>query len=228
MKIPTLPLVLALCAALFAGCENQKMASPKRSVAFRGAPEEPKEDAAVRPDRMMIWTASMCIEVTNVRAKTEEAVAITKKRGGFVEQKSDEEESSASLKLRVPSAALQRVMAELEPLGKVTARRIEAEDVTEQYVDVDARLKNKLALRDRLKQLLEQAKNVQDIVAIEKELNQVQADIDSMQAQIKSLKGQADYATLHLTLERKTILGPLGYVFKGLWWGVKKLFVIRD
>lgn len=56
----------------------------------------------------------------------------------------------------------------------------------------------------------------------------VQGDIDSMEGLIKALKGRVDYATVTLSLNRKAILGPLGYLFKGLWWGVEKLFVIRD
>ncbi len=67
-----------------------------------------------------------------------------------------------------------------------------------------------------------------DILAIETELNRVQADIDSMQGRMKSLKGKVDLATIELTLNRAKILGPLGYLFKGLCWGVEKLFVIRD
>jgi len=42
------------------------------------------------------------------------------------------------------------------------------------------------------------------------------------------LKGKVDFATIELTLNREKILGPLGYLFKGLFWGVEKLFVIRD
>lgn len=49
-----------------------------------------------------------------------------------------------------------------------------------------------------------------------------------MEGLIKALKGRVDYATVTLSLNRKAILGPLGYLFKGLWWGVEKLFVIRD
>jgi Domain of unknown function (DUF4349) len=113
-------------------------------------------------------------------------------------------------------------------LGTVTYRRVESEDVTEQYIDVEARLKNKIVLRDRLKQLLDKATAVKDVLAIETELNRVQSDIDSMEGRMRSMKKQVTYATVTLSLERKPILGPLGYVFKGLWWGVEKLFVIRE
>jgi hypothetical protein len=182
----------------------------------------------VRPDRMLIWKAHLSIQVWSVSNAVSEAVALAERRGGFIEQKSDNGEQSASLTLRVPAKAFGVAVASLETLGTVTYRSVEGEDVTEQYIDVEARLKNKIVLRDRMKQLLEKATGVKDILAIETELNRVQADIDSMEGRIKSLKGKVEYATVTLSLQRKPILGPLGYLVRGLWWGVEKLFVIRD
>ena len=182
----------------------------------------------VQSDRMLIWKAHLSIQVWSVSNAVTDATAIVKQQGGFIEQKSDRGDESASITLRVPAKTLRTAIANLETLGTVTYRSVEGEDVTEQYIDVEARLKNKIVLRDRLKQLLDKATSVKDILAIETELNRVQGDIDSMQGRIKSLKGQVDYATVTLDLERKPILGPLGYVCKGLWWCVEKLFVIRD
>ena len=82
-----------------------------------------------------------------------------------------------------------------------------------------------------LERLLDQATDVKDILAIETELNRVQGDVDSMEARIKALKGRVDYAVLDLHLSQKPpakILGPLGYLLKGLFWTVEKLFVIRE
>lgn len=182
----------------------------------------------VRSDRMLIWKAYLSIQVWSVSNAVSEAIALAERQGGFVEKKSDRGDESASLTVRVPAKSFNTVLSSLETLGTVTYRNIEGEDVTEQYIDVEARLKNKMVLRDRLKQLLEKATEVKDILSIETELNRVQADIDSMEGRIKSLKGQVEYATVTISLDRKPILGPLGYLFKGLWWGVGKLFVIRE
>jgi len=177
---------------------------------------------------MLIWRANLALEVWSVSNAVRAAIAEAERQGGYVEQKSDNGEEAATLKLRVPVKAFTAAVTNLETLGTVTARDVQGEDVTEQYIDVAARLKNKIVLRNRLQQLLDQAKEVKDILAIETELNRVQADIDSMEGRIKALKGQADLATVNLHLERKAILGPLGYFFKGLWWGLSKLFVLRE
>jgi len=198
------------------------------SAGSYGASVKGKEKAGdVRVDRMLIWKASLSIDVWNVSNSVTRAVEIAQKSGGYVEHKSDGGETSAYIVFRVPVKTFNSAIGSLESLGSVSSRSVEAEDVTEQYVDIEARLKNRIALRDRLKQLLDKAKDVKDILSIETELNRVQSDIDSMEGRIKVLKDQVDFATITLHLSRTEILGPVGYVLKGLWWGVEKLFVIR-
>jgi len=217
----------ALAAVLaLAGC-MQYEATAAGARAREKSATRLDDRADVRADRMLIWKARLSVDVWNVPKAVADATAVAEKLGGYVEQKSDSGEEEASLTLRVPVKAFKESLAGFEALGTVTYRNVEAEDVTEQYVDVEARLKNKAALRDRLKQLLDKATDVKDVLAIETELNRVQGDLDSMAARIKSLKGQVDLATVRLSLSRRPILGPLGYFFKGLWWGIERLFVLR-
>jgi hypothetical protein len=182
----------------------------------------------VRPDRMLIWKARLTLKVADVPQAVRDATAAAESQGGFVEQNSDQGEESASVTIRVPTKKFKVAVDRFESLGKVTDRNVEGEDVTEQYVDIEARLKNNIQLRDKLKALLEKASDVKDIVSIETEMNRIQSEIDSMEGRIKSLKGKVDYSTIVLTLERKSIKGPLGYFFSGLWWGIEKLFIIRE
>jgi len=214
---------------LLSGCANEALHS-------RGVPTALAEsltadqggEAEVRPERMLIWRGYLTLEVWEVEESMRRAVALAEQFNGYVEHKADSGGGSASVRLRIPVAAFKDAVGELEQLGRVTDRTVSGEDVTEQYIDIEARLKNKIELRDRLRQLLEKAAEVKDILAIETELNRVQADIDAMEGKIRLLKGQVDYATIEVTLQRQKILGPVGYVLKGLWWGIEKLFVLRD
>jgi hypothetical protein len=185
-------------------------------------------ESVVQADRKLIWKAHLNIEVWSVSNTVAAATAAVEQAGGFLEQKSSSGEASALLTLRIPAAAFKSALASFEQLGTVTYRNVNGTDVTGQYIDTEARLKNMIVLRDRLQQLLAKAADVKDIMAIEKELNRIQADIDSLQGRLKAMQGQVDYATVTLHLKRRAILGPLGYVFKGLFWGVGKLFVIRN
>lgn len=220
--------------ALAAGCVSKKNKAHGYSIACEMADAvTAPASLAVRnrtapPDRMLVWKARLSIDVWNVSNALAQAEAIAAKHGGYAEYKSDGFDGYASLKLRIPVNSFTSAVGAAATLGEVTSRHLENEDVTEQYIDTDARLKNRIVLRDRLRQLLDKATEVKDLLAIETELNRVQGDIDSMEARIKSLKGQVDFATLDLDFHRKEILGPLGYVFQGLWWTVHKLFVIRD
>ncbi len=214
---------LAAIATLY-GCATHAQragSAPPTSERTSGA------SAMVRADRKLVWKAHLSLEVRDIPESVKEAVVRVEQRGGFVEQTSTAGEGSARLVLRVPTSALQIVLSELEALGTVAYRNITDEDVTERFVDLEARLKNKIVLRDRLRQLLEKATEIKDILAIETELIRVQANVDSMEGQIRSLQGRAEYAVVHFNLTRRIILGPFGLLFKGLWWGIEKLFVIR-
>lgn len=221
--------ILVVTLAIFAGCSAPKydLAPPPQGTAL-GGKDAQANTAEVAADRMIVWRAYITVMVADKDKAVAEAARIAGACGGFVESRSDGEDHQATLRLRVPVKSFQATVGALDSLGDVTERDIHSDDVTERYIDVDARLKNKIALRDRLKQLLDKAQDVKDILAIEAELNRVQSDIDSMEGRIKALKGQADMATIELTIKRKKILGPLGYLFKGIFWTIGKLFVIRS
>ncbi len=180
--------------------------------------------------RMLVWKASVALAVDNVSNAVSRVRAVAQKAGGYVESASDRGGEHASLLLRVPSAALKDALGSLEGLGTVTHREVSSEDVTEQYIDVDARVRNLAALRDRLKALLDKATAVKDVLEIEKELTRVQTELDSLQGRLKALKGQVDFASLNvnLSLRHRKVLGPLGYIFKGVFWTVEKLFIISE
>lgn len=182
----------------------------------------------VEQSRMLIWRAWLSLEVSSVSNAAARVADIATQSGGYVENRSDSGDDRANVTLRVPVDSLKSAVASLESIGKVTSRRVSSEDVTEQYVDIDARMKTMVALRDRLRALLDKALDVKDILAIEKELGRVQADIDSIQARFKALKGKVDLASIDVSITRRRILGPLGVVLKGAWWVVGKLFVIQE
>lgn len=217
-------LFLALFAMLLAvsGCAVKHMASSADVLASASRTE------LVDRNRMLIWQAWLSMEVVSVSSAVSRITDIANQSGGYVQSRSDSGEKRADITLRIPVDALKSTMGFLESIGEVTGRGVSSEDVTAQYVDTDARLQTMIALRDRLRALLDKARDVKDVLAIEKELGRVQADIDSMQARLKSLKGKVDLASINVSIKKQRILGPLGYLLKGAWWTVEKLFVIQE
>lgn len=229
-----LSVALLACAMAAVGCAKMKPHRSSDPFGFGVAPasmavadmEAAPAAPTARADRKLIWHGSLTLDVGNISNAVAQATERVKQAGGYIENSSGDE-TYASLTLRLPSAKLQSAIASLEQLGDVTYRNLSSTDVTEEYVDIEARRANLVVLRDRLRALLDRAQEVKDVVAVEKELNRVQSELDSLDARMKALTGQIDFASLTVTFHRKPILGPLGYVVKGVWWAVEKLFVIR-
>lgn len=217
-------ILLTALPVFFLGCAVQKEFAPTSDTmrAVAGGKE-------VQANRMFVRCAGLTLEVDNVRETVTSVASIVEQSGGYIENNNvrGNGRENAYLKIRVPSDDLPAILDRLAGLGKEKSRFIASEDVTEQYIDTEARLKNAVALRDRLRALLDKARDVKDILDIERELTRIQSEIDSMEARRKKLKGEIDYAAIDLSLEQKKIPGPLGYLGKGIAWLLKKLFVIR-
>jgi hypothetical protein len=107
--------------------------------------------------------------------------------------------------LRVPSSDFDEVMSALGngELAELASTTSTAEDVTAQVIDVDARIKAQQASVDRVRQLLARAESIRDIMAIESELSNRQAQLDSLTQQQAYLKDQSSLATIKVSIERK-------------------------
>jgi chromosome segregation ATPase len=169
----------------------------------------------------------MYVEVTRLepaRARLEHALAAL---GGRVAYLRTNEDERAEYTLRVPGDRLDALMDSVATLGEVETRTVSATDVTEQVVDAEARLAALRATRDRLRQLLERASTVQDVVTVERELARVQGDLESLERRLNTLRGQVAFSELSVSLRRRPVLGPLGLLLQGAATLLGKLFVIR-
>jgi hypothetical protein len=187
----------------------------------------------VDADRMIAWRARITLETVELSNAVAQVTQMVGEINGIVESRSEERSKTVRLTLQIPAGEFHAAMERVGTFGEVTSCHVDREDVTEEHVDLDARIKNRNLLRDRLRELLDQAAEVKDILAIETELNRIQGDIDAMQARIQSLQGRVNFARVNLTIQHKEvppqkILGPLGWIFKGVFWTVEKLFVIRE
>lgn len=224
----------AALALLFvlAGCSSHGRDLGVAAESATAAPSAPVQGKA--SGRLLVWTADFSLQVPDMSKARNQLSERMLALGGYVEEKSDYGEYSQSFVFRVPADAFEAALGSVEQSGKVLSRHVKGEDVTEQYVDVETRLQNNIALRDRLKELLGKARDIKDILQIENELNRIQSEIDSMQARMRILKDQIQMATVRVELRQQeaqkpaTIYGPLGYLYKGTEWFVTKLFIIRE
>jgi hypothetical protein len=122
--------------------------------------------------------------------------------------------------IRVPATKYQAFIDEAAKLGKVLIQTENTDDVTQQHIDLKARLDNLRAQETRLREFFAKAKTVSEMLQIENELSRVRGEIESMAAQVAYLERQAAMATVTIELaEPKPLVRP-----GGVDWGVGTAF----
>ncbi|HEU4560025.1 MAG TPA: DUF4349 domain-containing protein [Longimicrobium sp.] len=215
-------LALLLGTALLSACTPASTARPA------AAPTAQTTTArASTQDRLLVRQASMELEASRPVDAAREVEQITRGVGGHVEEATDREAKRVRMVLRVPAPALDSVLGAVGRLGKVKDRQISAVDVTEQTTDLEARLQNLIAVRDRLRQHLQRADAVADVIAVERELARVQTEIDILERRLRELRSSVALSRVALDIHRPRVLGPLGVVVSGVANLIGKLFVIQ-
>ena len=123
------------------------------------------------------------------------------------------------------------MLVKIEALAaRVDNRNIETSDVTEEFIDKEARIKTKKELENRYREILKQAKDVSDILSIEAQLNHVRSDIESMEGRLQYLKNQVAFSTLTLSFYEpvgaESALGAKTITAFANGWNMLVLFLI--
>jgi hypothetical protein len=168
--------------------------------------------AAVAPveERSIVYTGTVTVRVESVVDAADEATAVVIGLGGFVAGDTrtiDEERSQATLVLRVPADTFTATLDTLAHLGTEQSRQVNADDVTETLVDLDARIATQQASLARVRELLARATTIGEIVALENELTNRQAELDSLTQRRETMAGLVALATITVVL-----YGPTGPV----------------
>jgi hypothetical protein len=113
-------------------------------------------------------------------------------------------------------------------MQKSSARRrkkIKQEDITDQYRDNTLRLESYKSVRDRYLVLLAKAANVTEMLSIEREIERVNREIELLEGRIKYAEQSVRYANISIRFYQKAKPSPVGWLFYGMYRGVKWLFV---
>jgi ACT domain-containing protein len=115
---------------------------------------------------------------------------------------------TASMQLRVPSQKLEVTLDELAKLGTVQSRSLTAEDVSDQLVDFQARLKNLRKSEEAVLKILERSGSVSEVLKVSQELSNIRESIERISAQLNNLQNQVAYSTITLNLEAPVSAAP--------------------
>jgi hypothetical protein len=170
-----------------------------------------KELYNTQDKRMIIRSGTMSMEVDKYDETESKVKEIVKGFGGYVTNTSStlnaNGKKQGSVTVRVASDKFDAMIAEISKIGKVMNQNITGKDVTEEYMDADARLKTQKELESRLLNLLaEKTAKLTDVVEVEQKLSNVREVIERTQGRMRYLKDQASYSTLTISISEPGLL----------------------
>ena len=167
------------------------------AVGGEAAPSAPQLQGLL--DRKIIQSTSIDVKVEEVGRNFQEIIRIAETAGGFVASSSftnAEDGQIADLTIRVPADRYQDVLAQIRGMGEVGQESSDANDITEEFTDLQARLRTLSATEQRYLELLTQAESINDILVVQDRLDGVRGQIEQVQGRVNLLNELTDLATI--------------------------------
>ena len=214
---------------------EQSRAANKEEVAGLTQPVSLQQaDAATTvayaAERKIIRNANLTIEVNSPPETQRKIASIAETHQGFVvtseaTQRMTEErtrtEVIVNLVVRVPAAQFNQAMEEIRATGlRIVQEKIAGQDVTEEFMDLEARIKNQKALEAQFIEIMKRAGKVDDALSVQRELAEVRTEIEKLEGRRRFLENQSSLSTINVTLQPPTqIVNATGF-----WYSVKSAF----
>lgn len=165
----------------------------------------PIPNAEVTTDKKIIKNGNLSLKVDKVDEASEKIAQISKDNQGEIFSSNIRQSSknikSGSVMVKVPVANFEKAFAEIKTVASLVLNEsTSGQDVTEQYVDLQGQLKNKQAEEAQFVEIMKQANEIQDILAVTQQLSRVRGQIESLQGKIKFLDSQTDMSTISISL----------------------------
>ena len=233
----TLSLV-ALLSLIFVACASRANESTAESApsfdgdAFGGETaslEAPMEEAAEAPapasqaafnaqeipqERLIIRTGNLDLVVEDTEAAMATIARMAEENGGWVVNSNvfqyDENAKTGDITIRVPASGFNSAIEALKGLAvEVTSESTTGQDVTEEYVDLSARLENLEATADRVRAFLDETRNVEEALAVNQELSRLEGEIEAMKGRLQYLSQSAAFSTITVRLTPDVLAQPI-------------------
>jgi Domain of unknown function (DUF4349) len=188
------------------------------AVMENAAGARPAPDAS--GERKIIRSSSLAIVVQHPAQVMDKIMALAEIEGGYLEssQGGGQDAASGSLTIRVPAARFEQTRAEIRKLGlRVENESIDARDVTRQYVDQDANLRNLRAEEAQYLAILKQANTVKDLLAVSQRISEVRGQIEQQQAEFNALSKQTETVAIAISLRTEAETQVFGLNWRPLY-----------
>ena len=208
--------------------DKSKVASNLQPVSLKDA--DAANTASQALERKIIRNANLTVEVASPVETQRKIVSIAESHQGFVvtselTQRTAEDktkpEVTINLVIRVPAAQFNQIMEEIRAVGtRVPQEKTTGQDVTEEFIDLEARIKNQKALEAQFIEIMKRAGKVEDALEVQRELADVRTEIEKLEGRRRFLENQASLSTINVTLQTPTqIINATGF-----WYSVRSAF----
>jgi len=209
----------------------QTKSQPEQSAEYASLKQVDAANAATQAaERKIIRNANLTIEVGSPAETQPKIATIAESHQGFVvtteaTQRTDEDrskpESTVTIVVRVPAAQFNQTIADIRGAGlRVVQEKMTGQDVTEEFMDLEARVKNQKALEAQFIEIMKRAGTVTDALNVQRELANVRTEIEKLEGRRRFLENQSSLSTINVTLQTPTqIVNATGF-----WYNVKSAF----
>lgn len=224
-------ILVILTFALLSGCGNKsgrsfdsdtKSSGIQSELSLPTTAEDKIQNPSLKPisldltepvikDRMIIRKGTMSLETEKFDESEKAITGLAAGLNGYITNSGSSTNTSGkkqgTIEARIPSKNFDEFISEAGKTGKVMSLNVTGNDITEEFIDIDARCKTQKALEDRLIKLLdEKAAKLTDVVEVEEKLAGVRAQIESMEGRMRFLKSQSDFSTLTISIFEPSLL----------------------
>jgi len=181
-------------------------------------PASESVDYVTVQDRMIIYNGYISLETDDIDGTLNRIRSLAEGYNGYVAGTSRSmigNQALADITIRIPQNRFRSTIDDILTYGKILDERTTSEDVTEQYIDLKARLKNLEILEQSLTDLLNRTATIEEILKVEQELARIRGEIDSLQGQLNYLERNVTMSMIKVSLREP----PSPFTPPGMDWG---------
>ncbi len=179
-----------------------------------GKPKAENGPAAAPQERMIIRTATLSLVAEAPDAASRKVTGYVEQIKGYIVETTNDGGNGwkkVTVKARVPAASFDAALETFRGLGEVETEQVLGQDVTEEFVDLGARLGVQRALETRMVELLAESKTVEDTIRVESELARIREVIETMDGRSRFLADQTSMSTIVVTITSKSVSVEKGF-----------------
>lgn len=212
---------------------EMSLSTTENRISEEAPSDENITDINVATTRKVIYNAVINLRVKSLTSAQNALEEKANKYGGYIVESTssryDHEQLSGSMVFRIPQQYFSAFISDTEKEAtNVVSRNVSGQDVTEEFVDLEARLRSKKAVEARLLTFMEEAEKTEDLLKISEDLAKVQEEIEQIEGRVKYLENQTSFSTITVTMEETTISVPsIDQNELNTWQKVKKQLAVN-